>query len=189
MAETVIALSSFISSLSLRAKMPFFVGNFVSSIQTVVPAASSCCSGAFLLQFHRCRYSHKIVVSKIPKTATTSRVISFCHVTWEGPYSFRTIISVPGIFYNGNSAGAKDTSVIFKDHRIQVCNRGDSCGFSWHQFTLKSGCWCPQRSFWLKEWSNIRHHLAGGGCALICRQNPGCFQLVLKGPHDRIPKW
>lgn len=45
----------------------FFVGNFVSSIQMVVPGASSYCSGDFLPQFHRCRHFHKIVVSKIPK--------------------------------------------------------------------------------------------------------------------------
>lgn len=169
MAETVIALSIFISSLSFRAKMPFFVGNFVSSIQIVVPGASFCYSGAFLPLFHRRRHFHKIVVSKIPKTTTTSRHISFCHVTWEGPSTFRTIVSVPGIFLSGNWARAKDSSVIFWDHRSQVCNRADSCGFSWHQLTLKSGYWFPQGSFCLKEWPNVGHHLVGGGCAIICR--------------------
>lgn len=44
------------------------------------PAASSSCSGAFLPPFHRHRHFHKIVASKTPKTATTSRD-SFCHVT------------------------------------------------------------------------------------------------------------
>lgn len=148
MAETVIALSSFISSLSLRAKMPFFVVNFVSSIQMAVPSTSSCCSGAFLLQFHRCKHSHKTVVSKIPKTATTSSHIFVCHVTLEGPSTFRTIIPVPGIFHSGNSAGAKDSSVIFWDHGIQV----QQSRFLWLQMAsaLKSGCWCPTGEFFTK---------------------------------------
>ena len=42
MAGTIFALSGFILSLPLGAKMPFFVGNFVSSIPEVV-------LGAFLL--------------------------------------------------------------------------------------------------------------------------------------------